>query len=1169
MKNIYFLLLFCCASILSAQVPSELSSNKSKKANALTSTTQYSWETPQATVLPNGDLQWAPLPFQLIKGASVRYIDFENGLDSNDGLTTGTAWKHHPWDASASGNALAGSGIQTYIFKRGVVYRGLLTAKEGGVTGNPIRLTSDPNWGIGEAGIYGSIRVTSGWTKANSTIAPKIPNPDLVWYQTINGIQNQTKVICEVTPTSINRVYLARSPNYVNTPLEPMQTWWSFTNKVTNGTQLQLTDTKNLIQTPADYYKGGDVWATEDVVVMCTLWKQQISDYNPATKTITVADQNFGGVKCKYYVENTPYMLDSPGEYFYDNTSGKVFIRLENDKDPNTTTIEIGSKSNLLNTNSKNNIEISGLTFGFTTYNNVRFGEGDGMPVIKVANSSNVVISNCKFQYVNGGVVASGTSKNFVFTDNEMNFMDDFSLFLQGADDVSILRNKIFENGTRHLGRWYSSIPAITGTITTGEIAGNIIEHAWGGGLNFTWGKGSGDASTIPFIRGLVHHNKVLHSLQGVNDYGGIEGWQGGPVFTYNNISSDAQGWKYNTGTTVSSLGYPFYFDGGFKQYVFNNIVWGQTSYKTAAAFNQVLGYYNMYTQNIAYNLASLTGSGGGNLASDGSNYYLANVNDSTWRTFNHNTRASGIPTESFCNNFFSAKPFTGNFLDGTPNGPYNFEDFVTKLNTFNPDLGQVGYETSQRVFENPSSGDFRPTVSSELIDRGVKVFVPFPLSKVVAEWNFQKHKADSSIIKGENFYFTSEFTNRETYKNVPKNNLKVYGLSANSFVKGNLEDWTESALVFDGMTTYCSSSNALTTGTLCNKVDFETYNTIIECYLKTVPENVNGTILSKYGTVGYGYQLNVDGTGNIAFKIFNNGSEVYSQVGATIINDGNWHHILVENNRTTITSTFYIDGVLSQGATTGVMPNSNSISNTSDLLIGKNKDGNFFAGTIDFMRISKGLLSEAKTTIDELYKWEFNGPFLRDFAGVMPIGLRDAGALERGTKLCNMTTSSNTITFDQNGGTKAFTINAEKGFSITKQTSNFFSYTIDGNTVTVSVPAKTLSTKLSGDIWILGCNETQKVKVIQQTLTGINIQKQSEIHVMPNPVSNQQLLSITIPDNLKSIRGIFMDLNGKVIDETTLYSGKNAYRLNFTKGMYILNITSPELNYRTKIVVN
>ena len=1161
MKNTFFLLLCCLTVTLSAQI------GTSKKTSSLTNATKYSWETAHATVLPNGDLQWAPQTFQIVKGTSVRYIDFESGSDSNDGLTSTTPWKHHPWDAAATGTALAGSGIQTYIFKRGVNYRGLLSAKEGGTDGNPIRLTSDPSWGIGEAGIYGSVKLTGGWVKANATVAPKIPTPDQVWYQTVNGLENQTKVVCEVTPTSINRVYLARSPNYVNTPLEPMQNWWSFTTKIKDVGKLLLTDTKNLTQLPVDYYKGGDVWATEDAIVMCTLWKQQISDYNPATKTITVSDPNFGGVNCKYYVENTPYMLDSPGEYYYDSSSGKVFIRLEGDKDPNTTTIEIGSKSSLLNINSKNNIEISGLTFGFTTYNNVRFTEADGMPTIKVANSSNIVIKNCKFQYLNGGVVASGSSSGFIFTDNEMNFMDDFSIFLQGADGVSILRNKIFENGTRHLGRWYSSIPTIIGQLTTGEIAGNIIEHAWGGGLNFTWGKSMSDASLVPFIRGFVHHNKVLHSLQGVNDYGGIEGWQGGPVYTYNNISSDAQGWKYNQGATVGSLGYPFYFDGGFKQYVFNNIVWGQTTYKTAAAFNQTLGYYNMFTHNIAYNVASLTGSGSGTLACDGSNYYLANVIDSTWRTFNHNTRASGISTESFGNNFFSAKPFSGVF-DATPNGPFNFDDFATILNANKPDLGQVGYETSQRVFENPAAGDYRPTVTSELIDKGVKVFMPFPLSKVVAEWNFQKHKADSSIIKGENLYLTSEFTNRETYKDVPKNNLKAYGLSSGSFVKGNLEDWTESSLVFDGLTTYCSASNALTTGTICNKVDLETYNTIIECYLKTVPGHLKGTILSKYGSIGYGYQLNVDGSGNAAFKIFNNGSEVFSQLSSKVINDGNWHHILIETNRQLKVSTFYIDGVISQGSVTGTMPTNSSILNNFDLWIGKNMNGNFFAGTIDFMRISKGLLSDAKTTIEELYKWEFDGPFLRDFAGVLPIGLRDAGALERGTKLCNMTTSSNNLTFDQNGGSKTFTIDAEKGFSITKQTSNFFTYIVNGNQITVTVPAKTLTSNLSGDIWVLGCNETQKVKVIQQLATGINVQKQSKIQVFPNIVSGQQQISITIPDNLKSIRGLFVDLNGKVIAEIALFSGMNTYKVNFTKGMYLLNIISPELNYRTKIIV-
>jgi len=155
--------------------------------------TLYSWETPQANVLPTGDLQWAPLPFQLEKGASVRYIDFENGNDNNDGLTTASAWKRHPWDPAASGIAKTTFGIHTYIFKRGVAYRGVLAAKHSGTFGNPVRLTSDPEWGTGEAAIYGSVQVTSGWQKADATTAPNIPNPEMVWFRSISGIDNPTK----------------------------------------------------------------------------------------------------------------------------------------------------------------------------------------------------------------------------------------------------------------------------------------------------------------------------------------------------------------------------------------------------------------------------------------------------------------------------------------------------------------------------------------------------------------------------------------------------------------------------------------------------------------------------------------------------------------------------------------------------------------------------------------------------------------------------------------------------------------------------------------------------------------------------------------------------------------------------------------------------------------
>jgi hypothetical protein len=46
-------------------------------------------------------------------------------------------------------------------------------------------------------------------------------------------------------------------------------------------------------------------------------------------------------------------------------------------------------------------------------------------------------------------------------------------------------------------------------------------------------------------------------------------------------------------------------------------------------------------------------------------------------------------------------------------------------------------------------------------------------------------------------------------------------------------------------------------------------------------------------------------------------------------------------------------------------------------------------------MRIALGILKDAKTDIKELYAWQFDGPFLRDFTGRKPKGKRDAGALE------------------------------------------------------------------------------------------------------------------------------------------------------------------------------
>lgn len=1066
--------------------PSEVSDALLVVIPALPADYKYSWEDNQATVSTTGDLTWAPKEFVYSPGASVRYIDFEGGDNANDGLTKATAWKHHPWDPSATGNSLASTGIHTYVFKRGVIYRGYLNAKESGENGNPIKLTSDPSWGTGEACIYGSVRITGGWAQANASAAPGVPNPELVYYQTISNL-GETKCVYEVDGDNFSRVRVARSPNYRDTGSDPMKDWWSFTSKQPSSGKLKLTDIRNLTATDAATYTGGTVWAIEDAVVMSALWKQGIDFYTPSDKSISVQDQNFGGVGFKYFIENTPYLLDTTSEYYYNRDNGRMFIRLESDKNPNTAILEIATRSKLMDINNRSNIEISGLTFGFTTFNNVRYGEGDAEPTIKLNGAcKNITVKNCNFQNLNGGILANNSSdaanpaSQIVVSDNDFENMDDFGVYLLESsgnflEDASILRNRFYNIGARHLCRWYSSISTIRSHMEFGEVAGNIVEYSWGSGINITWGKNSGSGNTIPFVRGLVHHNKVSHSLMGVNDYGGIEGWQGGPAFYYNNISHDAQGYKYNWD---ASLGYAYYFDGAFKQYVFNNIASGTGWNKNGALYTQVLGFYNIWAHNNAYNARSFSSSGGETIAPDGQNSFLANAMDSLDLQFSHTTRESGIPFEAYKYNVFSGRDFSGNFVQG--GGSKNFDSFVTSLLSYKADEYQTGYETSKRIFTNPSAHNYQPTPTSELIDRGVKFFAPYPLSKVVGEWHFYKHRADSSLIKADNFYFTSDYTSRETYNNVPKNTMKAYGLSDTSFRTGYLEDWTPGSLYFNGTTTYCTALHTAVSSRVCNNVDMTTDNFILEAMVKTAPGHTGGVIAAKFAASARGYRMAVDASGYLEMSLVNSGSSEFKRVSATAINDGNWHHILAEVNRKG-TITIYIDGQSSNGSATGSMPASaQSITNSGDFLVGKDRAGSFFRGEIDFLRVSKGLLADARTTIDELYRWQFDGPFLRDFAGNEPIGKRDAGALEGGEKLCQLSISPDQFALEQTEGVERAIVSASEGYEITKQKGTFFNYSTDVDTINLSYIANPNFEPSLGEIWVYGCNETKIIPVVQ-----------------------------------------------------------------------------------------
>ena len=233
-------------------------------------------------------------------------------------------------------------------------------------------------------------------------------------------------------------------------------------------------------------------------------------------------------------------------------------------------------------------------------------------------------------------------------------------------------------------------------------------------------------------------------------------------------------------------------------------------------------------------------------------------------------------------------------------------------------------------------------------------------------------------------------------------------------YVAGPLEDWTQGALRFNGTNRYATCPNRELARSLEYKVDFrwdrnrpaETRtaagrdfkspqvhdsNFLIEIFFRTEPGFTRGVLVEKRS--GAGYTLEVNASGGATFAV-SAGDPSMSLRSTVAINDGRWHHLIVEADRAAGTLTLYING---RRDNIGPGPGADrSLANDGDLYVGGTPAGRHLKGTIDFLRIALGTLADAKTDIAELYAWEFDGPFLRDFAGRPPRGRRDAGALEK-----------------------------------------------------------------------------------------------------------------------------------------------------------------------------
>ncbi|TVR54475.1 MAG: LamG domain-containing protein [Puniceicoccaceae bacterium] len=1059
------------------------------------SASQWSWQEVPIGTSPEGDFHWQPDPFASIRGEEVRYIDHAGGDDAHDGRSPNRPWRHHPWDERAAGVAAEASGPITYIFKRGVVYRGVLRARHSGEPGQPIRLTSDPNWGTGEAVLI-STRQAKGWRRLDAATAPAgLPEPEKVWYADI-GTEVYPRSVWMYEDGQVTRLNLARMPNWTPSNRDDIKSgWfeWETAERVVpeeiGSSRVWAVDAGNLRGLDPEAFVGATVWS-EFSGVMATPYPNPVEAYDPERGAI-----RFGGPwhdteqyaptrYSRYYLENSPHFLDSPGEYWYDGYlnidprlnlpspepthPGRLYVRLPGDRDPGEVAIEAGHHTTSIEIIDQSHIHISGLTFHFGNaahwYDRWWTDVAVDAATIRVLGTCrDIRISQNRFEHVVMPIRIRAEADGSVMdaiavTDNDIRFTEYGAMNIgrrwRGTEQqprfgrVDVLRNRLYEIGHRPMRGGHHGHAIEIHFAEVQNVAGNVLDQLWGAGIFVFGGKPSGAEGNAPFTRILIHHNKVTDSLLNTNDWGGIETWQGGTAYVFNNISGNPGGyWHRNhmnrlhlpaeeRGHTTARFGFAYYMDAAFKQAYFNNIAWGKSSdlsspLANTTPFMEIIGFQNAVFNNTAFRFAAGSRR---QAPQPGRNYYLGNlwVDTGDWIFHHGRPRDDALPANvadegvqdsvyqyeqmAYALNFFEkpAREFAVFEHTGYRHG--SIDSFREALRIRGALTDQVGEVVDRPLLRDAEAHDFRPAADSPARDGGARVFLPWPLYAQVGEWHFRLNQRDHTRVWDEHWNMTHYYTARTQYQHTPRYHLTAVNTTEADFIEGPLDNWVRSALRLNGRDQYLVLQDETikapfaytrqrdgrqieltAAGDEKQTPDMLDHSFLIEVHFKTEADE-GGPLVSKLSPDA-GYLLDLDDAGRPRLLLRTAGRD-HRIIGAPSINNGEWRHLVAEVDRSgpRAVAWLYVDGrPIPIRVENPPPPAGASLGNSADLFIGRNQDGSrHLDGTLSFLRMARGTLADAYTTIEELHAWQFDGPHYRDFFGQTPTGAgRDAGAIE------------------------------------------------------------------------------------------------------------------------------------------------------------------------------
>lgn len=298
-------------------------------------------------------------PLRLL--AATYYVDFDTGLDSNVGTTTGAAWKHCPGDDNATGTAAAATlaGGDTVIFKGGVAYRGVVNINWSG--SGTSYITYDGNqagtWGTGRAIMDGTIAISTTWTNCESAAAcGDNPNFANIWFTDIpSGVTNGWP---QMLMDGETQTFTAQEPNPSNRYLFDLVSTW-IVSPLASASSTSITNATYFSQSSATYWEGAwvGVWAQANSM-----------KYKPITNFITASDAiQFPTVSI--YTDRDGYfslfnhvsLIDQAGEHAVATNQNRLYLWPPDSANPAGHTWSIAQRANAFIGSTKHNIKIQGF----------------------------------------------------------------------------------------------------------------------------------------------------------------------------------------------------------------------------------------------------------------------------------------------------------------------------------------------------------------------------------------------------------------------------------------------------------------------------------------------------------------------------------------------------------------------------------------------------------------------------------------------------------------------------------------------------------------------------------------------------------------------------------------------------------------------------------------